>query len=187
MRDQAQAIAASAAAIRRPVLALAHSTGGMGMSAAAELDPTLFTRLIYLAAYLPVSGDRVITLGARDKTSRVGEATRTSALRGFISVNPEKSGPIFYGDCSADKIAWANANLVKEPLRPAFGKIILTDRFAAVPRSYIRCTQDQVVTSILQDEMIGARSCSKVATLASSHSPFLSMPGRLADAILAVS
>ena len=186
LRDQAKAVIAGAAAMRRPVIALAHSMGGMAMSAAAELEPSLFQRLVYLSAYIPADGDRLITLGARDRHSRVGEATRSSALKGFIWVKTEASGRIFYGDCSAEQIAWANKLLVREPLRPAFGKLALTDRFGAVPRSYIRCTLDLVVSASFQDEMISAWPCDKVATLESSHSPFLSMPERLSDAIAAV-
>ena len=186
LEDQARAIVAKAAAINHPVIALAHSMGGIPMSAAAELEPTLFRRLVYLSAYLPADGDRLVTLGGRDKNSRVAEATRSSTLKGFISVKPEKSGAIFYGDCSAEQIAWANARLVKEPLRPAFDKIKLTDRFAAVPRSYIRCTFDRVVSASFQEEMVSARPCEKMAVLESSHSPFFSMPEFLADAIVAV-
>lgn len=186
LKDQAEAIAAKAAAMSGPIIALAHSASGIAMSAATELEPTLFKRLIYLSAYLPADGDRLITLGGRDKASRVGGATRTSLLQGFISIKPEASGPVFYGDCSEEQVAWASKLLVKEPLRPAFDKIILTDRFATIPRSYIRCTRDRVVSSAFQDEMIGAQRCEKVASLESSHSPFLSMPDQLADAIDAV-
>jgi pimeloyl-ACP methyl ester carboxylesterase len=184
--DQAKAVAAKAEAIGRPVVALAHSMGGMSMSAAAELEPTLFNRLIYLSAYIPGNGDNLITLGARDKASRVNEASRVATLRGFISINPKTSPSVFYEDCCQDQVNWANGLLVREPLRPAFGKVSLTDRFAAKPRSYIRCLQDRVVTLAFQDEMISAWPCDKVASLKASHSPFLSMPGELAEAIQAV-
>ena len=186
LRDQAEAIAAKAAAIGRPVVALAHSMGGISMSAAAELEPTLFQRLVYLSAYLPADGERLATLGARDRSSRVSEATRTAILKGFISINAETAKSIFYGDCSTDRIDWAIRLLCKEPLRPAFDSVSLSERFAAVPRSYIRCSEDQVVTPELQDAMLAATSCDKVATLVASHSPFLSIPGQVAGAIEAV-
>ena len=187
LRDQAAAVVAAAAKIGRPTAALAHSMGGLPMSAAAELAPAIFTRLIYLSAYLPTSGDTLLTIGRRDRLSRVGDASRISMLRGFISVKREVSGDVFYQDCSAEQILWANARLVKEPLRPAFDTITLSDRFATIPRSYIRCTRDRVISIDMQDEMIAARPCDRVTSLDSSHSPFLSVPRQLADTIHAVS
>ena len=183
LKDQAAAIAAKAASIRQPVIALAHSAGGISMSVAAELDPSLFKRLIYLSAYIPRNGDKQTTLGGRDKASRVNEAARIAFAKGFISVKPEASRTIFYNDCSEAQVAWANALLVKEPLRPAFDEVVLTGRFAAIPRSYIRCTNDHVITPGFQDEMITKWVCDRTASLDASHSPFLSMPDRLADAI----
>lgn len=185
LRDQAAAVVAKAAAIGGQVTAVAHSMGGFPLSAAAELEPALFSRLIYLAAYLPQDGDNLFGLGGRDKTSRVGAVTRMSPL-GFISIKPDRSVPVFYDDCPADRIAWSVSRLCPEPLRPAFDRIALGERFAAVPKSYIRCSEDQVVTPGLQDAMLAATPCEKVATLESSHSPFLSMPDRLVDAIEAV-
>ena len=61
------------------------------MSAAAELEPLLFKRLIYLSAYLPRNGDRLISLSARDKASRVGEALRLFLMKGFVSVTPDSA------------------------------------------------------------------------------------------------
>jgi pimeloyl-ACP methyl ester carboxylesterase len=180
LKDQAEAVAAKAAAVGRPVLALAHSMGGMSMSAAAEFEPALFNRLIYLSAYIPGNGDKLVTLGARDKASRVGEASQIAALKGFISIKLEAAGHIFYGDCSKERIDFAKARLVSEPLRPAFDKVTLTERL------YVRCTQDRVVTLDFQDKMISSWPCDKVTTLESSHSPFLSMPDKLASAIEAV-
>lgn len=180
----AKAVAARAQAANSPVVAVGHSMGGQVISAAAELAPAAFERLVYLSAFLPRHGDSVASLGAEDTDSDLARAVHASMLTGTVTINPQTCGPVFYGDCSAEDLDWARARLVPESLRPSITKIRLSDaRFGRAPRSYIRCTQDRALSIQMQDRMIGRQRCERVVTLDASHSPFLSMPERLAHAI----
>lgn len=182
----ARVIAARARAADRPVVAVGHSMGGQVISAAAELAPGAFGRLVYLSAFLPRSGESMAGIGAEDSESDLAKAVRVSMLAGTVTIVPETCGPVFYGDCSAADLDWVRARLVPESLRPSLTKVRLTDaRFGAAPRSYIRCTLDRALSIQMQDRMIARQPCDRVVTLEASHSPFLSMPEALAHAICA--
>ena len=53
-----------------------------------------------------------------------------------------------------------------------------------VRRAYIVCTEDRAIVADLQHDMIEKSGVDEVRYLPASHSPFLSMPGELADIIL---
>jgi len=61
--------------------------------------------------------------------------------------------------------------------------------WGSVPRSYLLCRQDQTVPPALQRLFISQADAAfpdtktRVIELDSSHSPFLSMPGELADVL----
>ena len=82
----------------------------------------------------------------------------------------------------------AQAQLATEPGRPVLSKLRLTeDRFGTLPQSYILCTEDQAITIDYQKQMLARQNCDKTYTLNASHSPFLSMPDALVDALIEVS
>lgn len=186
LKDYADVIVATARQADRPVVALGHSMGGQVISAAAEAAPDLFERLVYLAAFLPAHGDSIVSLAPMNKEADIAQATHTSLLTGRLTITPETAQPVFYGDCSVADFEWVKRRLVPEPVRPSFGKVSLSERFQSIRRSYIRCTQDRALSVQFQDRMIERQPCQKVATLEASHSPFLSMPDRLAETLRSV-
>lgn len=187
LKDYATSVISAAKEQSTPVIAIGHSMGGMVISAAAEAAPELFRRLVFLSAFMPVSGDSLVSIAAMDKYSDLRGATRLDMLRGVVTINPVRLGPVYCSDCSEADIAFAQSRVGPEPVRPSLAKIKLTEeRFGAVPRSYIRCTKDRALSVQLQDQMVARQPCDLVATLDASHSPFLSMPAPLARAILSV-
>ena len=58
------------------------------------------------------------------------------------------------------------------------------ERFGSVPKSYIHCTRDHGAVPPLQATMADALGCEPDFTLQTSHSPFLSAPGELADTLI---
>lgn len=188
MDDYASAVVEHARREAGPVVAIGHSMGGQVMSVAAEGAPELFERLVYVAGFLPANGESIVSLGQQDPESEIKKGTRVSFLKGVVAMDPDSFGPVFYGDCGPQDVAWVRERLVPESMRPSFAKIRLsTERFGRVPRSYVRCTKDRAITPQLQDKMIERQGCGHVASLDSSHSPFVSMPERLAEALLRVS
>ncbi|OYU83080.1 MAG: hypothetical protein CFE45_26645 [Burkholderiales bacterium PBB5] len=69
-------------------------------------------------------------------------------------------------------------------MRTAFSRLPLSsERFGAVPSSYVCCANDRALTLAQQQRMLESIACQRVMTLPSSHSPFLSMPQALAQAL----
>lgn len=169
-----------------PVIAVGHSMGGPVISAAAEIAPELFARLVYVSAFLPVDGDSLASIAAMDKHSDLPGASRVSWLKGIVTIKPDRLGPVYYGDCSEADLDWVRPRLVAESVRPSVTKVRLTARFQSVPRSYIRCTRDRGLSIQMQDRLIERQPCERVATLDASHSPFLSMPDRFVAALSSV-
>lgn len=102
-----------------------------------------------------------------------------SADQKTSTINPDKIGPLFYHDCTADDVAFAKAHVGAQSMACLGTPVAVTDaRYGAIPKVYILCSQakDLDKSSLVQNV-----HCQKVYTLASSHSPFFSMPEKLVD------
>lgn len=184
LQDYARAVIDAASDMPGPVAAVAHSMGGMVLSAAAELAPDRFARLVYASAFLPLSGDSIASMSRHNAGSDIASATRVSLLKGTLAISGPDAGAVFYGDCRPELVAQSCARLVPESLRPSFQRVRLSQaRFGRIPRSYIRLAQDRVLSLAFQDWMLARAPCQRVLTLEASHSPFLSMPDTLAQTI----
>jgi pimeloyl-ACP methyl ester carboxylesterase len=166
-----------------PVILVGHSRGGIVASSAAQRDPDAFAALVYLAAFMLPAGTSLIE--ARDAMLRNADfdAGLSATARGAaLAVSREAAINAFYSDCSPQDQAAAVARIVPEPIAPLNERLRLSEsRFGSVPRHYIECTLDQTIPIDQQRAMQAALPCASVATLESGHSPFLSMPERLAD------
>ena len=60
------------------------------------------------------------------------------------------------------------------------------ERFGRVPRAFIECSYDRIISLSAQRDMWSAVGCDRVLTLDTSHSPFLTTPELLATAILTI-
>jgi pimeloyl-ACP methyl ester carboxylesterase len=182
--DYARAVASAARELGRAHL-VGHSMGGIVIAGAAEMAPEAVGGLTFLAAFLPRPGDSLLRLGAEDGGTLVPTIARTDALAGVSRVDAEGARSVFYGDCSDADVAWAQARLQPQPLRPLIdGARVTAGRFGSVPRFYIGCTQDKAVSHAFQQRMLARVPCRDVVTLETSHSPFMSAPAALAAAIV---
>jgi hypothetical protein len=57
------------------------------------------------------------------------------------------------------------------------------ERFGGLPRVYVECTDDHALGIEMQRDMVAKSPPVDVRSLHSSHSPFLSMPDKLAAAL----
>jgi hypothetical protein len=98
------------------------------------------------------------------------------------TLDPEIYKEGLYADCDEDITELARVLLSHEPIESGITPLQLTnENFGRVPRVYIECTEDKAVTPFIQKNMYTELPCEKVYSLPSSHSPFFSKPGRLAD------
>jgi pimeloyl-ACP methyl ester carboxylesterase len=183
----------------RPCLVVAHSMGGTVATAAAEQAPELFAGLVYVAAFAPVSGKPAVAYigmpaneGDLVAANLSAEPATVGALR--LDTGDDKRRAVirdaFYNDLD-DITAEAALSLLSTdaPAGIALEPVTVTDgRYGSIRHSYVTCARDNTVRPALQRLMIdeidavSARPTT-VVKLDSSHSPFLSQPAALADAI----
>jgi pimeloyl-ACP methyl ester carboxylesterase len=160
-----------------------HSFGGFVISHVAERVPGSIRLLVFVAAFLVPTGGTVLETATADPPSEpyldVDEAA------GLIRVRPDAARMAFYADCSPDDADRAVARLVPEALAPRRTPASLSDaRFGSVRRAYIQTLDDRALPIEGQRRMHADLPCDEVVSLPSGHSPFLSMPGRLAETLL---
>lgn len=191
MADYVRPVTAMLDAATEPVVLLGHSLGGASVSYLAEHQPRKIRRLIYLAAYMCPPG-----LAVRD----CGQWPENAAGEAHLLIDPSgpKDGSLimvsnrdhlrnaFYADCSERDIdiATANANRVN-PLPPMLWPTEVTQQnFGSVPRTYIECSLDRSVPLAQQRRFQREVPGATVRRMETSHSPFFSRPGELADIII---
>lgn len=180
----AKQIAALAETAPEPAVLVGHSRGGLVISEAAELMPEVIRGLVYLSGFLLPAGESMQSAMARPEAG--GEPDYLRPARGRrLAVAVDAIIPRFYHLAGPDMAQTAAARLHPEPLGTFSAPATITmARFGRVPRAYIECAEDRVVPLPLQRAMRSALPCAPVLTLASDHSPFLSMPEALAGALL---
>jgi pimeloyl-ACP methyl ester carboxylesterase len=161
-----------------------HSRYGIVASSLAEQVPDKIARTIYLASFMLPHGKRVLDY-LPDRDSLLARRVDINRLALWDWLQPEAYRDALYADCNSYDIALARALLVREPLRPALTRLMLTDaRYGRVPRAYIRLTQDKAVSLSLQDRLLNETTVDRVESIDASHSAYFSQPDALVATIL---
>lgn len=177
-------VADTIAAQKEKVILVGHSMGGIAITAAAERVPERIARIVYLTAFLPRHGESLMAIEDRNPKKSVPLALVIEEGSPVADLDPAKIDHLFYHDCAPADAAAAKASLTPQPLAPFGTPLSLTaERFGRVPKAYIECTDDRAISIELQRDMIEKTPGVTVRSLPASHSPFLSMPGELADAL----
>jgi pimeloyl-ACP methyl ester carboxylesterase len=171
------------AAEPEPAVLVGHSMSGMVITQAAERCPESIQMLIYLAAYLPRDGQKIVDLA--DMPEGVSTHIRPNMVfsedHRSVTLKPEAVRGAFYNDCQDLEADQAARLLVAQATQPFAAPVHTTvERFGRVPRAYIVCLQDHTVPTALQWRMLADVPCKQVMTLPTSHSPFISAPELLA-------
>lgn len=169
------------------VILVGHSMGGMVITQVAEKIPAKISKLVYIGAFLPSSGQALTDLAFSDPDSKLGPLLIPSADQLTLDVKRDSLTYLFISDGSeADKQRVLD-NYRAEPAIPFTGKIALTPgNFGAVEKVYIKTLQDIVISPGLQDHMIAGADIKTVYAVNTSHSPFLSRPHELSGLLLKI-
>jgi pimeloyl-ACP methyl ester carboxylesterase len=180
--DMAAYVAAVTAALDaddEPAILVGHSLGGMVITAAAEARPDAVAKLVYLAAFLPESGQNLTDL-ANDGDSLIGPALKFGV--GVVDLDRDMVDAALYGTTGADDRALAHLLLKITPAEPFRAEVTWTEaNFGRVPRYYITTLQDRAIPPASQAAMIAAVPVAEVFEVDSDHSAFFSQ----ADAVVA--
>lgn len=170
-----------------PVILVGHSMAGAVISRAAERAPNAIRRLVYLTAYLPQSGETLASLARRDTDAATrSERVEIDGADCFV-ISPDVARMAFYQDADDATFEFASPRIGPEPVHVFREKTSFTaDRFWRVPRAYIHCALDKAISLPFQREMVRTTPCDLVLTLETGHSPFLTAPDALAQALLSL-
>jgi pimeloyl-ACP methyl ester carboxylesterase len=171
-----------------PVMLVGHSFGGITISSVAQAAPDRIRTLVYVAAYLPQSGQSARMLANQDTDSRWTERNFIIAAdRRTVHVLREDCVMLFGEDLDEPERRRLAERLIPEPLLPVRTPVTLTaDRFGRCDKVYIRTLRDNTISPQLQEAMLARVPVRKVLSLDSSHSPYLSQPAALAELLLSV-
>lgn len=186
LENDALAVVNGANSVHGKIILLGHSSGGIIISQAAELlGLAKVDKLIYLDAFLPQNGESVFSIAEKlSKRSQPSSVSKAPTSERFIfsdsmklfKWNLEIVQQLLYHDCSQQDISFAKANLSWQSVATLATPVHLTDNvYGAVKKYYILCTEAKDL-----DKSSLNVHCEKVYQLASSHSPFFSMPEQLA-------
>jgi pimeloyl-ACP methyl ester carboxylesterase len=162
-----------------------HSMGGVAITQAGEMIADRLSGLIYVTALVPLDGQSALDLASTDNESNLNTVIHIDPDTNTASLASDSAHRYFYNCCSDTEVARAKRLLRgQQALNPSMTPVTVTGRnLGRVPRYYVECLQDHVITISAQRRMYQAAGISRVATLDTDHSPFLSCPKNLAEAL----
>lgn len=170
---------------RKNVILVGHSFAGLIISQVAEEIPTQISKLIFLAAILPHDGDSLLGLAKTDAGSHIGKYLTVDKEHGAAIIAKDGTADIFAADAPQQVQDYIAANMKAEPLAPLATPVHLTAKnFGSIKKVYIHTANDHAISYPAQQFMVKNSKVDKVYTLQSSHTPFISMPDKLAAIII---
>lgn len=185
-----------------PVIAVAHSRGGITLTAAANARPDLIDRMVYVSAWAPVELDAAAynaepEMASFDASSLVATAVADPAAVGVLRCNFRTADPAalaglknaFLADGTDEEfLTFLNTFQPEENLDAGSSQdCAQADTWGTVPRAYVRLGNDVSMPPAMQDRLIREGDALTpdnpydVRTLASSHLGWLVHPAEAAD------
>lgn len=183
-RDQ---IVSAINSVSGKVILVGHSLSGFAITAVEERIPTRIDKLVFLAGYIPSSGQYPLSLAMSDKQTHVipGNPLLVDTAHGVLDFVRDSIAPIFCPDASSDIKAKVVANFRPDPVIPFTQTVeTTTANFGNANKYYIHTLQDEVIGIDLQKRMVQTAGITRVYSLNTSHSPFLSKPDSVTATLL---
>lgn len=173
---------------REKVILCGHSRGGIVISEAAERVPEKVSALVYICAMMIPSGlSRALWRQQSEPNPAFAALQRPHPSGHAKIIDTLHAAPVFAQLSPPDLVAEALTRLVAEPDGPRNDILHLsTARYGSVPRHYIECLYDRTISIGDQRRMQLLQPCASVTSLEADHSPFLSAPQELADALMKI-
>jgi pimeloyl-ACP methyl ester carboxylesterase len=166
------------------IVLVCHSVSGIVGTRVGEKIPDCIHAIVFLSAYVVKSFESVVLYAHKDKKSELVRHMEKKKRynRLTIPADPEILKNMFYNDCSKEDSDYAIERLcLTDALLPMLTPVKWTnDKFGSIPHFYICTGKDNALSLDIQEEMISNTKMTKVYFLYSGHSPFFSVPDRLA-------
>lgn len=154
---------------------IAHSAGGIVLSALAEKYPKYIEKAIYLAAFMVQNGESAFTYASIDDDSKV-PPLMIDNQDGTISLKIDGIHNAFYNRTDDKYITLSKMLLQAESSALLTTPLTLGKNYNSVKKYYIKTMFDASITIDIQNMMIEKEKLprKKVYTIKSDHSPFFS-------------
>ncbi len=188
LQSHVAAVKSAIDATKEPVTLVGHSFGGMTISQTAEAIPDRIKQLIYVAAYIPLTGESMQTLAYSDTTNGFKKDSFVVATDySHASILDRDKVAIFIEDGTPAQQTAFVASMVREPLGPIATPVEFTAaRFGSVAKAYVKTNRDRSVSPELQARMIARAGLTKVLPIESGHMPQITKAEDMAAALIAI-
>jgi pimeloyl-ACP methyl ester carboxylesterase len=184
VQGDAAAVRHTLAAIDGPVVLVGHSYGGAVITEAGDAPNVI--HLVYLSAFVLDVGETVNHqegVGEHEPSELSTPGAIEFRDDGTCVIDLDLAPAAFYHDCDDATVKAAVAHLQPQAIATLTGKVTRAP-WKTTPATYFVCTDDRAIVPSLQRWHAGR--CRDVVELPASHSPFLSMPDRLAELLAAI-
>jgi pimeloyl-ACP methyl ester carboxylesterase len=166
------------AALDGPVVLVGHSYGGVVITEAGN-DPKV-TRLVYIAAFAPDSGESVSTL-IKDPPPGAPVPPILPPRDGYLFLDRTKFHESFAGDLDRERAAFMADSQVPWGV-DALGGAVSEPAWRTKPSWYLVATDDKMIPPEAQ-RFMSERAGSTVVEVAGSHAIYVSQPDAVAALI----
>ena len=175
MAADADAVRAAIDAIDGDVVVVAHSYGGVPATQGAGADSV--THIVYISAFVLDTGESLFSGvgGVQPDWWNVKDGVAAAGTGAYPAQG------LFYADLPAAEADAAVARLTTQSVR-AYHDPVTSTAWRGRPTTYVITEQDAIFPVAAQ-EALAARAGANAVHIATSHSPFLSQPGTVADII----
>lgn len=166
------------------IILVGHSFGGVVLNQVAEQIPSQIKKLIYVAAYVPMNGESLLSLATTDADSHLGKFLQIKESEGIAVVPKEGIVDSFFEDAPKQVQAYVVDHFNPEPLAPLATPVKVTEAgLGKLKKVYVFTENDHTNSPALQHKMVENNKIKTTYSLASSHTPFVSIPDKLAEII----
>jgi pimeloyl-ACP methyl ester carboxylesterase len=160
--------------------------GGVVITQAAARCPAQVTGLVYVAAFLPAEGQSLLDITQLPEAA--GDAVQANmVVEGdppIAVLPPAGARDAVFNCCDDEQAAWGIERRGPQPVAPFTQPV--EGNPAGLPRAYVGCLRDRAVLPALQRRMREAAGCDPVIDIDTDHSPMVSRPRELIDALLRI-
>ncbi|MFV0457756.1 MAG: alpha/beta fold hydrolase [Actinomycetales bacterium] len=171
--------------VGEPVVLVGHSLSGVVIDHVAQRLPQQVAQLVHIASFVPPPGQRVLDVASWSSFARsMALLQQIDFEQGTSSFPSQSAAAAFYGELDATEAAEAAAQLVTDGL--AVSACTAAAPVPGMERTYVECLRDRAIPIEAQREMCRTGAITRVITMDTDHSPFLSRPHQLTGHLLEV-
>ena len=161
---------------------VAHSYGGAVVAGAMEEIADRVRKVIFLDAFMPLSGESVLDLIGPE---RAGAALTTARRDGEGWYLPTTDAS-YYGVSGADDVAWVNAKMTAQPLKTYTDAAGTINRIWTHPGMYVECQPSTIRPEIRARARDRSTADAQFTyhSLDAPHDVMVTAPGLLAELLL---